>query len=106
MGSGVATWAYVTTLSASASPRSQSSRGPAIPPRVIKAAAADTIVLPYNDIDAVQRRPSVRSRVDRRRNHLPEASPGNMGVVPPGPAFSAALCAITAEHGALLILDE
>lgn len=29
-----------------------------------------------------------------------------MGVVPPGPGFNAALRAITAEHGALLILDE
>ena len=37
---------------------------------------------------------------------ITEASPGNMGTVPPAPGYNAALRAITAEHGALLILDE
>jgi glutamate-1-semialdehyde 2,1-aminomutase len=37
---------------------------------------------------------------------ITEASPGNMGVVPPAPGYNAALRAITAEHGALLIVDE
>ena len=37
---------------------------------------------------------------------ITEASPGNMGVVPPAAGYNAALRAITAEHGALLIVDE
>ena len=37
---------------------------------------------------------------------ISEASPGNMGTVAPLPGFNAALRRITAEHGALLILDE
>ena len=37
---------------------------------------------------------------------ITEASPGNMGVVPPAAGYNAALRAVTAEHGALLIVDE
>ncbi|MCH9709495.1 MAG: aminotransferase class III-fold pyridoxal phosphate-dependent enzyme, partial [Actinomycetia bacterium] len=37
---------------------------------------------------------------------ITEASPGNMGVVPPLPGFNAALRRITAAHGALLVVDE
>lgn len=87
-----------------ASPRSQSSRGLPSSPGVTGAAAADTIVLPYNDIDAVQQ--TFARFGEQIAAVITEASPGNMGVVPPGPGFNAALRAITAEHGALLILDE
>ncbi|AMC62390.1 glutamate-1-semialdehyde 2,1-aminomutase [Mycobacterium tuberculosis variant africanum] len=73
-------------------------------PGVTGAAAADTIVLPYNDIDAVQQ--TFARFGEQIAAVITEASPGNMGVVPPGPGFNAALRAITAEHGALLILDE
>jgi glutamate-1-semialdehyde 2,1-aminomutase len=73
-------------------------------PGVTGATAADTIVLPYNDIDAVQQ------TFDQFGNQvaavITEASPGNMGVVPPAPGYNAALRAITAKHGALLIIDE
>ena len=37
---------------------------------------------------------------------ITEASPGNMGTVPPLPGYNAALRRITADHGALLISDE
>lgn len=103
-GSGVATLGLCDDPQRPASPRSQSSRGLPSSPGVTGAAAADTIVLPYNDIDAVQQ--TFARFGEQIAAVITEASPGNMGVVPPGPGFNAALRAITAEHGALLILDE
>src|SRR6478735_8727559 len=55
---------------------------------VTAATAAETLVLPYNDLGAT------------------EAAFANMGVVTPGDGFNAGLSRITREHGALLILDE
>jgi glutamate-1-semialdehyde 2,1-aminomutase len=73
-------------------------------PGVTGATAADTIVLPYNNIDAVER--TFAQFGEQIAAVISEASPGNMGTVPPLPGYNAALRRITADHGALLILDE
>ena len=73
-------------------------------PGVTGAAAADTIVLPYNNVAAVA------ETFDRFGEQIAcvitEAAAGNMGAVPPLPGFNADLRRITADHGALLIVDE
>ncbi len=73
-------------------------------PGVTTGAAADTIVLPYNDVAAVEA--VFAERGARIACVISEAAPGNMGVVPPLDGFNGELRRITAAHGALLILDE
>ncbi len=71
---------------------------------VPKEMAAETIVLPFNDLDAVEA--AFAERGGEIAALITEASPGNMGVVPPVPGFTEGLRRITAAHGALLITDE
>ncbi len=85
-GSGVATFALPDSAGVPAS------------------AAQETIVLPYNDVAAVST--AFAEHGDRIAAVITEAAPGNMGVVPPAPGFTAALRRITRDYGALLISDE
>lgn len=71
---------------------------------VPRSSAAETIVLPYNDLAAVEA--AFAERGHEIAAVITEAAPGNMGVVPPAPGFTEGLRRITREHGALLISDE
>jgi len=72
-------------------------------PGVSASAAAETLVLPYNDVAAVT---AAFESHDDIAAIITEAAAGNMGVVRPHPGFNAALAEIAHRHGALLVLDE
>ncbi len=73
---------------------------PGVPP----GCTADTLVLPFNDVEALS------AAFDRRGRDIAgvivEPVVGNMGLVRPSARFLTALRDLTREHGALLIFDE
>lgn len=66
--------------------------------------AALTLVLPYNDLDAV--RAAFAAHPGRIAAVITEAAGANAGVLAPLPGFNGALALEVRRHGALLILDE
>jgi glutamate-1-semialdehyde 2,1-aminomutase len=66
--------------------------------------AAHTLVLAYNDIDAV--RDAFRQRSAEIAGVIVEPVAGNMNLVVPAPGFLDALRSECTNHGALLIFDE
>ncbi|WP_297741160.1 glutamate-1-semialdehyde 2,1-aminomutase [uncultured Tessaracoccus sp.] len=71
---------------------------------VTPAAAGDTIVVDYNDIDAL--RAVFAQAGSEIACVITEAVPCNMGVVPPSEGFNLEIRRLTEEHGALMIVDE
>ncbi len=71
---------------------------------VTAATAAQTLVIPYNDIDAV------RAVFDAYGNQIAgiifEAAAANMGVIAPKPGFNEAVSDIARQHEAMVISDE
>jgi glutamate-1-semialdehyde 2,1-aminomutase len=73
-------------------------------PGVTPGQVQDTLVLPYNDIEALSQ--AFSQYGDQIAAVITESVPANMGVVPPVPGFTRELRALTQQHGALLIFDE
>lgn len=73
-------------------------------PGVPAATVAHTIVLPYNDIEAV--REAFKARGKEIAAIIVEPAPGNMGLVLPRPGFLEGLRKVCDEYGAVLIFDE
>ena len=73
-------------------------------PGVPEGVAANTIAVPYNDLQAV--RLVFEKFGEELAAVIVEPVAGNMGVVPPLPGFLEGLREITRQHGTLLIFDE
>ncbi len=71
---------------------------------VPEGAARDTLVVPYNDLTAVES--TFAANDGQIAALIIEPIAGNMGLVLPQPGYLEGLRAITEKHGALLIFDE
>jgi glutamate-1-semialdehyde 2,1-aminomutase len=71
---------------------------------VTRGAVSDTVVAPYNDLDAVET--ALRQHAREIAAVLVEPIAGNMGMVEPEPGFLDGLRRLCSEHGSLLIFDE
>ncbi|CAN1843106.1 Glutamate-1-semialdehyde 2,1-aminomutase 2, chloroplastic [Linum perenne] len=73
-------------------------------PGVPKAATFETLVAPYNDVDAVESLFAANKR--QIAALILEPVVGNSGFIPPKPDFLEAIRRITKDNGALLMFDE
>jgi glutamate-1-semialdehyde 2,1-aminomutase len=73
-------------------------------PGVPEGTVADTLVVPYNDVPAVER--VVAAHGSDLAAVIVEPVCGNMGTVAPQPGYLEALRRITRENGTVLIFDE
>lgn len=73
-------------------------------PGVTKGTAQDTIIVPFNSLEAVE------LALDKNRGHVAalilEPVVGNMGCVPPLPGYLQGLRKLCSDHGVVLIFDE
>ena len=67
-------------------------------------AVADTILLPWNDVEQVEE--ALRRHRGAIAAIVTEPVMANMGVIPPGPGYLGALRRLADEHGVLLWIDE
>ncbi|HST03417.1 MAG TPA: glutamate-1-semialdehyde 2,1-aminomutase [Chloroflexia bacterium] len=73
-------------------------------PGVSPGATADTLSVPYNDLEAAQG--LFLAYPEQIAAVIVEPVAGNMGLVPPQPGFLRGLRRLTQEHGTVLIFDE
>ncbi|GAB3847799.1 glutamate-1-semialdehyde 2,1-aminomutase [Nesterenkonia populi] len=71
---------------------------------VTEAQASETVVIEYNDRAALEQ--VFAEHGEKVAAVITEATPANMGVVPPGEGFNAFIREITQKYGALMIFDE
>ena len=73
-------------------------------PGIPESVTSNTIVLPFNDIEAVKE--TFSNHADQIAAVIVEPVAGNMGCIPPAPGYLETLREITEQDGSLLIFDE